>query len=385
MSTTSFTGPLTGIKVVDLSKILAGPYATMSLADMGAEVIKIEHPDGGDPTRAWGPPFLGDDSTYFLAINRNKRSVTVDLKSSEGQDYIFELLEDADVVVENFRPGSNLQEIFDYKLLSERFPHLVVLHISAFGDHGPLKDEPGYDMIAQAAGGVMSLTGEEDGPPAKTGYAIGDLGASVFGTIGLLAALVERERTGRGQYVTTSLYESQLALHINWASNYFATGEDPHRMGSKHPNLAPYQAYKAADTYFVIAVGNDEMWQRLCQVLERDDLATDTRLATNRGRVVHREYMNQELEATLGTQSAEAWCDTLKSAGVPVSPIRTIAEVYDHPQTHALNMVQTVEHPVIGELKQVAFPVNFRGQRPPVTVAPPVLDGQATQLQTESV
>lgn len=385
MNTTSFTGPLAGIKVVDLSKILAGPYATMSLADMGAEVIKIEHPDGGDPTRAWGPPFLGDDSTYFLAINRNKKSVTVDLKSPEGQDFIFSLLENADVVVENFRPGSSLQKVFDYKLLSERFPHLVVLHISAFGDHGPLKDEPGYDMIAQAAGGVMSLTGEEDGPPAKTGYAIGDLGASVFGTIGLLAALVERERTGQGQYVTTSLYESQLALHINWASNYFATGKDPHRMGSKHPNLAPYQAYKAADTYFVIAVGNDDMWQRLCRVLERDDLATDTRLAINQGRVVHRDYMNQELEKTLGVQTAEAWCDTLKSAGIPVSPIRSIAEVYDHPQTHALNMVQTVNHPVIGELKQVAFPVNFRGQRPPVTVAPPVLDEQASSLQTEAV
>lgn len=381
MTTSEFTGPLHGIKVVDLSKILAGPYATMSLADMGAEVIKIEHPDGGDPTRAWGPPFMGDDSTYFLAINRNKQSVTVDLKSQEGQDYIFSLLEDADVVVENFRPDSSLQQIFDYKQLSERFPHLVVLHISAFGDHGPLKDEPGYDMIAQAAGGVMSLTGEEDGPPAKTGYAIGDLGASVFGTIGLLAALVERERTGRGQYVTTSLYESQLALHINWASNYFATGNDPHRMGSKHPNLAPYQAYKAADTYFVIAVGNDAMWQRLCQVLGRDDLADEERLSTNRGRVVNRKYMNDELEKTLSARPANEWCDILKAAEVPVSPIRTLAEVYDHPQTHALNMVQTVQHPVIGELKQVAFPVNFGGQRPPVKVAPPVLGDTAVQAQ----
>lgn len=385
MSTTEFQGPLNGIKVVDLSKILAGPYATMSLADMGAEVIKVEHPDGGDPTRAWGPPFLGDDSTYFLAINRNKQSVTVDLKSAEGQEYIFSLLEDTDVVVENFRPDSSLQKIFDYKELSERFPHLVVLHISAFGDHGPLKDEPGYDMIAQAAGGVMSLTGEEDGPPAKTGYAIGDLGASVFGTIGLLAALVERERTGQGQYVTTSLYESQLAMHINWASNYFATGKDPHRMGSKHPNLAPYQAYKAADTYFVIAVGNDAMWQRLCMVLGRADLAHDEQLATNRGRVVNRDYMNMELEKTLAARTAADWVEILKASEVPVSPIRTLAEVYDHPQTHALEMVQTVDHPVIGELKQVAFPVNFRGQRPPVTVAPPVLGEQDARAESHTV
>lgn len=384
MSSKGFTGPLDGIKVVDLSKILAGPYATMSLADMGAEVIKVEHPEGGDPTRAWGPPFLGEDSTYFLAINRNKKSVTVNLKSEEGQDYIFSLFEDADVVVENFRPDSSLQKIFDYQVLSERFPHLVILHISAFGDQGPLKDEPGYDMIAQAAGGMMSLTGEADGPPAKAGYAIGDLGASIFGTIGLLAALVERERTGQGQYVTTSLYESQLALHINWASNYFATGEDPHRMGSKHPNLAPYQAYKAADTYLVIAVGNDKMWQRLCKVLGRHDLAAERHLSTNRDRVVNRNYMNAELEKTLAARSATDWVDILKASEVPASPIRTLAEVYAHPQTHALEMVQTVEHPVIGELKQVAFPVNFRGQRPPVKVAPPVLGQQDAYAETRS-
>ena len=187
--------PLAGIKVVDLSKILAGPYVTMSLADLGAEVIKIEHPDGGDPTRGWGPPFVGDDATYYLAINRGKKSVSLDLKSEEGQHVVHQLLADADVVVDNFRPGSSLERIFDYRALSKRYPRLVVLHISAFGDDGPLRDEPGYDMIAQAAGGLMSLTGEPDGAPMRAGYAMGDLGAALFGLIGLLAALVERSRT----------------------------------------------------------------------------------------------------------------------------------------------------------------------------------------------
>ncbi|KAB2585680.1 formyl-CoA transferase, partial [Rhodococcus erythropolis] len=243
--------PLAGVRVLDLSKILAGPYATMSLADLGADVTKIEHPEGGDPTRSWGPPFVGVDAAYYLAINRGKKSVTIDLKSTEGQEIIHRMLEETDVVVENFKPGSGLQKIFDYQALSERYPHLITLHISAFGEEGPLRDEPGYDMIAQAAGGLMSLTGEPGGAPMKSGFALGDLGAALFGLVGVLAALVERGRTGRGQYVTTSLYECQLAMHVNWATSYFATGERPTALGSGHPNLAPYQAFPASDGYFV--------------------------------------------------------------------------------------------------------------------------------------
>lgn len=245
--------PLAGIRVVDLSKILAGPYVTMSLADLGADVIKVEHPDGGDPTRRWGPPFNGPDAAYYLAANRGKRSVTLDLKSPDGQEAAHRLIAEADVVVENFRPGSALQEEFRYDRLSEAHPRLVVLHISAFGESGPLRSEPGYDMVAQAAAGLMSLTGEPQGPPVKAGYAMGDLGAALFGTIGVVSALVERARTGHGQYLTTSLYESQLALHINWATSYFATGETPTRLGSGHPSLVPYQAYPASDGHFVIA------------------------------------------------------------------------------------------------------------------------------------
>lgn len=379
-SAASFAGPLAGVRVVDLSKILAGPYATMSLADLGAEVIKIEHPEGGDPTRSWGPPALGDDATYFHAANHGKKSVTIDLKSDEGQAHVHRMLADADVLVENFRPGSSLQRIFDYRELSEQYPQLVVLHISAFGDHGPMRDEPGYDMIAQAAGGLMSLTGEPGGAPMKAGFAMGDLGAGLFGVIGIVSALFERSRTGRGQYLTTSLYEGQLALHVNWATNYFADGRRPEALGSGHPNLVPYQAYPAEDGYFVIAIGNDALWQRLCTTIGRDDLAQDERLAQNRGRVVEREYVNAELTRTLGTRSVEHWCSLFSDKGIPASPIKHLDEVYNDPQTEALGMVQTVEHPRIGPMRQVAFPVNFNGVRPPVRSAPPVLGADTGEI-----
>ncbi|MBO1333170.1 CaiB/BaiF CoA-transferase family protein [Streptomyces sp. VRA16 Mangrove soil] len=365
--------PLAGIKVVDLSKILAGPYATMSLADLGADVTKVEHPEGGDPTRRWGPPFQGEDATYYLAANRNKRSVTLDLKSDAGRAAVHRMLADADVMVENFRPGSTLARVFDYRELTDRYPRLVVLHISAFGETGPLRDEPGYDMVAQAAAGLMSLTGEPDGPPVKAGFAMGDLGAALFGLIGITSALVERARTGRGQYVTTSLYETQLALHTNWATAHFATGERPTRLGSGHPSLVPYQAYEAADGHFVIAVGSDALFRRLCAALDLPALADDARFVTNAARVTNRDALNAQLTAALGGRTVGEWCDILKAAGVPAAPIRHLDEVYTCPQTAALGMVQEVEHPVAGTVRQVAFPVSFNGVRPAVRTAPPTL------------
>lgn len=383
MSEQPAAAPLAGIKVVDLSKILAGPYVTMSLADLGADVIKVEHPDGGDPTRGWGPPFNGPDATYYLAANRGKRSVTLDLKSPQGQEAVHRLLATADVVVENFRPGSSLARAFDYKDLSARYPRLVLLHISAFGDHGPLRDEPGYDMIAQASAGLMSLTGEPDGPPVKAGYAMGDLAAALFGLIGVTSALVERERTGRGQYVTTSLYESQLALHINWATGYFATGERPGRLGSGHPSLVPYQAYPAADGHFVIAVGNDALFRRLCAALRNPQWADDPRFVTNRDRVANRAALNAKLQAVLVDDTVAHWCALLGSEGVPVTPIRHLDEVYDCPQTEALGMLQSVDHPAIGPLRQIAFPVTFRGERPPMRTAPPTLGQHSHDVLTE--
>ncbi|WP_020110616.1 CaiB/BaiF CoA transferase family protein [Rhodococcus sp. 114MFTsu3.1] len=372
--------PLAGIKVLDLSKILAGPYATMSLGDLGAEVTKIEHPDGGDPTRAWGPPFVGDDAAYYLAINRGKKSVTVDLKSDEGQAVIHRMLAESDIVVENFKPGSGLQKIFDYRALSEQHPHLIVLHISAFGDEGPLRDEPGYDILAQAAGGLMSLTGEPGGAPVKAGFAMGDLGAGLFGTIGILAALHERSRTGRGQYVTTSLYECQLALHVNWATSYFATRERPVAMGSAHLNLVPYQAFPASDGHFVVAVGNDTQWGQLCRAIGRDDLGEDPRFLRNRDRVDNRDALEKELSSVFVTASVEYWCSQLNAHAVPVSPILHLDEIYEHPHTAALGMVSTVQHPSIGPLEQVASPISFGGVRPTMASAPPELGADTDEV-----
>ncbi|MFJ9818478.1 CaiB/BaiF CoA transferase family protein [Streptomyces sp. NPDC101151] len=375
--------PLAGIRVVDLSKILAGPYATMTLADLGADVIKVEHPDGGDPTRSWGPPFNGPDATYYLAANRSKRSVTLDLKTPAGQEAAHRLLDTADVMVENFRPGSSLARAFAYDRLRERHPRLVVLHISAFGEHGPLRDEPGYDMVAQAAAGLMSLTGEPDGAPVRAGSAIGDLAASLFGTIGVVAALLERASTGRGRYVTTSLYESLLALHINWATGYFATGERPRRLGSGHPSLTPYQACRAADGYFVIAVGNDAQFRHLAKALERPEWADDPRYCTNRARVEHRGPLETELHSVLAGGTVEHWCTLLKGVGVPVTPIRSLDEVLTSEQTDALGIVRTVDHPQTGPLQQIACPVSFDGVRPPVRSAPPTLGQHSRHVLTE--
>jgi crotonobetainyl-CoA:carnitine CoA-transferase CaiB-like acyl-CoA transferase len=371
------------VRVVDLSKILAGPYVTMCLSDLGADVIKVEHPDGGDPTRQWGPPFQNGESTYFLAINRNKRSVCLDLKSDEGRAAVHRLLADADVMVENFRPGSSLARDFAYQELCERYPRLVVLHISAFGEKGPLRDEPGYDMVAQAAGGLMSLTGEPGGPPVKSGWAMGDLGAAVFGLSGVLAALYQRERTGRGQCVTTSLFEAQFGFHINWATGMFATGQPPMRLGSAHPSLMPYQGYAARDGHIVVAVGNDRQFAQLCEAIGRADLASDPRFATNRARVIHREELNAVLEPALRRQDCAYWSEELGARGVPVAPVQTLDETYASPQTAALELVGTIEHPTLGALRQVRFPVSFGGRRPVLRSAPPTLGQHSAEVLDE--
>ncbi|MFD7650799.1 CaiB/BaiF CoA transferase family protein [Streptomyces albidoflavus] len=347
-------------------------------------LVKVEHPDGGDPTRRWGPPFQGDDATYYLAANRNKRSLTLDLTTERGQEAAHRLLARADIAVENFRPGSSLSRTFAYQELSARHPHLVVLHLSAFGEQGPLAGEPGYDMTAQAAAGLMSLTGEPDGPPVKAGYAIGDLGAALFGLAGVTAALVERARTGKGQYLTTSLYESQLALHVNWATAHFATGERPTRLGSGHPSLVPYQAYATADGHLVVAVGNDALFRSLVAALGLPALADDPRFTTNSARVTHRDALNAHLEPLLATRPTAHWSALLQEAGVPAAPVRHLDEVYASPQTEALGMVRTVDHPATGgPLRQVAFPVSFQGVRPPVRTAPPALGEHSAEILTE--
>lgn len=371
-------GMLTGIKVLDLSRILSGPYITMSLGDLGAEVIKVEEPGKGDDTRRWGPPFIGQDSTYYLAVNRNKQSIAVDLKHPEGRALVYEMAKQADIVVENFRAQTRDRLGLDYESLKAQNPSLIVLHISAFGESGPDTNRPGYDILAQASAGLMSLTGEPDGPPAKAGFAMADLGAAMFGLSGILAALVHRERTGEGQYIATSLYETQLAFHVNWAMNYFATGETPKPMGSAHPNLAPYQAYEAADGYFVIACGNDTLWGRICDVIGKPEWKDDPRYCTNATRVENRLELERELTDVLRTESVSHWVDSFDRVGAPSGRIMNLHDIYtDNEQTDALGIVQTVEHPVAGVLRQIAFPVHFSTESAAIYSAPPLL-GQHT-------
>jgi crotonobetainyl-CoA:carnitine CoA-transferase CaiB-like acyl-CoA transferase len=377
MDTSPNPAPLKGVLVLELSKILAGPFVSQCLSDMGADVIKIEHPNGGDPTRKWGPPFAGADATYNLAINRNKKSVTLDLTSDDGRQTLHRLLERADVVIDNFRPGSSLARELHGADLVKKHPHVVALHLSAFGDDGPLRDEPGYDMVAQAAAGLMSLTGEPDGPPVKAAFPFGDLGAAMFGLAGVLAALYERTKTGRGQYVTTSLFESQLAFHAGFATNFFATGVNPPRLGSGHPSLVPYQVYPTKDGYLVIAVGNDRQFSALCRVLGVPDAGSGADFATNADRVRNRDRLNALIERRLSTDTTEQWHHHLRDAGVPSTPVQTLAEVYESEQTAALGMITTVDRPVTGPIKQIAFPVTFDGHRPRIRTAPPIL-GQHT-------
>ncbi|MBV8152056.1 MAG: CoA transferase [Candidatus Eremiobacteraeota bacterium] len=371
-------GPFSGIRVLDLSRILAGPYLTMMLGDLGADVVKVEEPLKGDDTRRWGPPFVGEDAAYYLAINRSKRSIAVDLRSGEGREVILALARTADVVVENFRAGVIERLGLGYETLRSQNPKLVMLRISGFGEAGPLQGAAAMDLIAQAYGGVMSLTGVEDGPPLKAGFAVADLTAGLFGFGAIAAALYARERTGEGQYLTTSLFECQLALHINWAQSFFLDGAVPHAMGSQHPALAPYQAFEASDGSFVLAVGNESLWKKFCDALDFRDLFADARFASMALRNTNRAALEAALTPRFAAQRRAHWIAALESAGVPVAPVLDLAEIYEHPQVGALGAVQTVHHPIGGALKQVRYPVHFARQPAAMSAAPP-LRGQHTR------
>jgi crotonobetainyl-CoA:carnitine CoA-transferase CaiB-like acyl-CoA transferase len=375
--------PLDGVQVVDLSSSLAGPYLAMCLGDMGADVIKVENPGSGDMTRQWSPPDVAGESGFFLATNRNKRSIALDLKAEAGRDLLLELVEGSDVVVDNFRPDSALHQALSYEVLSRDNPALVMVHLSAFGETGPWRDRPGYDLVAQATAGLMSVTGEPDGQPLRAGFSIADLAAGLFGLAGVLAALVERTRTGRGRYVTTSLFEAQLGLHVNAAMNMFLSGQVPGRLGSAHPNLAPYQAFRAQDGHLVIAAGNDRLYQRLCAALGHAELADDHRFRTNPDRVTHRRELVERLEKILSERTVDDWCTLLEEHGVPVAPILNIGQVYAHPHTRALGILRSVQHAIAGQIPQVASPLSLDGERLAPRAAPPTLGQHTTDILTE--
>jgi crotonobetainyl-CoA:carnitine CoA-transferase CaiB-like acyl-CoA transferase len=365
---------LDGITVLDLTRVLSGPYCTMLLADMGARVIKIEQPGRGDDTRAWGPPFLEGESAYFLSINRNKESVTLDFKHPDGRAILDRLLAASDVVVENFRPGTLARVGLDYASLAARHPRLVYASISGFGHTGPRREEPGYDAVMQGEGGLMSITGAADGPPYRLGVAIADITSGMFAAYGVAAALVARERTGRGQMVDLAMLDSVVALLTYQAGNYFASGRVPTRLGNRHPSIVPYETFAASDGDFVLAVGNDEQWRRFCAAA---GLEPDERFATNRQRVTGYEEFRPIVADRLRTRTRNDWIEALTAAGVPCGSVRNLQEVFDDPQLAARAMITEIEHATIGPLRTLGVPVKLSETPGEVRRPPPTL-GQHT-------
>ncbi|MEJ2209661.1 MAG: CoA transferase [Anaerolineae bacterium] len=376
--------PLEGLRIVDLTRALAGPFCTMMLGDLGADVIKVERPGHGDESRGWGPPFVGEpygpypgESAYFLAANRNKRSITVNLKSSAGQEIVRRLAAGADALVENFRTGTLDEMGLGYEALRAVNPRLVYCSISGYGRSGPYARRPGYDFVIQAEGGMMGITGPEEGPPYRVGIPIVDITAGMFAATAILAALRARDLTGEGQWVDLSLLDSQAALLTNVASNYLIGGQEPRRLGNAHPNITPYEAFRARDRWFALAAANNRQWAALCSVLERPDLVTDPRFADNGARVAHRAELRAVLAEAFGTRDAGEWLDALRQAGLPCGPINTVPEVFDHPQAEAREMVLETEHPTAGRLRFPGFPYKL-SETPAALRQPPPRLGQHT-------
>jgi formyl-CoA transferase len=350
--------PLHGIRVLDLSRVLAGPYCTMVLGDLGAEVVKVESPEG-DETRGWGPPFAKGESAYYLCVNRNKRSIVVDFKTRAGLNMIHELVKQSDVLVENFRPGTLARFSLGFESVSEINPALVYCSITGFGQTGPLRDKPGYDFMIQAMGGLMSITGEPAGEPMKAGVAVTDLFAGQNAVIAILAALQARTHTGRGQHLDISLFDSQVAMLANIASNYLISGDLPKRYGNAHANIVPYQSFQASDDWFVLAVGNDRQFEKLCDVIGKLELAQDVRFMTNADRVKHRQELISRLKPIFLTRAATEWLVMLEEAGIPCGPINTLDKVFSRPQVEAREMLVHMKHLEIGDLRLVGSPLKF--------------------------
>jgi formyl-CoA transferase/CoA:oxalate CoA-transferase len=369
--------PLDGLTVLDFSRVLAGPYCTMQLADLGARVIKIEQPGRGDDTRAWGPPFIGGESAYFLSVNRNKESLALDLKHPAARPAIDTLLSRADVLVENFRPGTMERLGLGYDAVAARHTGLVYCSISGFGQNGPRSLEPGYDAMMQAEAGLMSITGAADGPPFRLGVAIGDIATGMFAVQGILAALLARFRTGRGQRVDIAMLDAVTALLSYQASSALATGDTPVRMGNRHPSIAPYDTFAAADGEFVLSVGNDDQFRRLAIVLERPALADDRRYLTNADRVVNADALRRDLSALLSHWRRDDVLAALKRAGVPGAAVRTVIQALADPQLAARDMIVPLEHVSAGTIRVLGTPLKLSETPAAIRTPPPTL-GQHT-------
>ena len=368
---------LDGVTVLDLTRVLSGPYCTMMLADMGARVIKVEQPGKGDDTRAWGPPFQEGESAYFLSINRNKESITLNLKHPDGRRVLDALIERADVLVENFRPGTLDRMGLGYAEVSARRPDLVYCSISGFGQTGPRRHEPGYDAVMQGEGGLMSITGSSDGPGYRLGVAIADIASGMFSAYGVAVALLARHRTGRGQLVDVGMLDAVAALLTYQAGIYFATETAPPRLGNRHPTIVPYETLEAADGDLVVAAGNDQLWRTFCGVLQLDTLADDPRFRTNKDRVAAHDELRPLLVERLRTRPVAEWLAQLKEAGVPCGGVRDLDDLFTDPQIIERAMIVALEHPIAGVIRQLGVPVKLSATPGGVRTAPPVL-GQHT-------
>jgi crotonobetainyl-CoA:carnitine CoA-transferase CaiB-like acyl-CoA transferase len=389
-------GPLGHVRVLELSRVLAGPWAAQTLADLGASVIKIERPGAGDDTRAYAPPYArtsdgaqSSESAYFLSTNRGKRSVTIDFTRPEGQKLVQALAAKSDVVIENFKVDGLTKYGLDYASLQALNPGLVYCSITGFGQTGPYRHKPGYDFMIQGIGGLMSITGEPDQPtgggPVKVGVAVADVFTGLYATIAILGALAHRDRTGAGQHIDLALLDTQVAVLANQAMNYLVTGVAPQRLGNSHPNIVPYQVFATSDGYIIVAVGNETQFARMCEVIGRPDLASDERFATNAARVNHRGEIVAILHGIFVTRTMRDWLDALERVGVPCGPINTIADVFADPQVQARGLRIDLPHPAIGTVPSVANPIKYSATPISYRSAPPMLGADTDEVLREMV
>lgn len=372
------TNPLDGVKVLDLTRVLAGPLSTMLLGDLGADVIKVEQPGKGDDTRGWGPPFLNGESAYFMGLNRNKRSLTLNAQSEEGREILGGLLADADVVIDNFRLGTMERWGFDDDWFERNAPQVVRCSITGYGSSGPKAGEPGYDFILQAETGLMSITGDEDGEPMKIGVALVDVCTGLLAAISACSGLAQRNATGRGQRFEVNLHDTGLAMLVNVASNFLVTGAAPRRYGNGHPNIVPYRTFRTSDGELAVAVGNDVQFAKLADVVGHPEWAEDPRFQRNAGRVENRDLVDAMVNEALMTDTRAHWTTALHAAGIPVGPINSVAEALTSPQTTGRGMIVDVEHPVTGALRLLGSPLRWGDAPAPVRYPPPLL-GEHTE------
>jgi crotonobetainyl-CoA:carnitine CoA-transferase CaiB-like acyl-CoA transferase len=386
--------PLAGVRVLDLSRVLAGPWCTQTLADLGADVIKVERPGAGDDTRGWGPPFLKDrdgqdtaEAAYYLGTNRNKRSITVDIAKPEGQALIREMARQCDVFIENFKVGDMARYGLDSERLLAENPRLVYCSITGFGQTGPYRDRAGYDYAIQGLGGLMSVTGERDdrpgGGPQKVGVAVADLFTGMYATVAILAALRHRDQTGRGQAIDMALLDAQVAMLANLGANYLVTGVAPKRVGNAHVNIVPYQVFEVADGHLILAVGNDTQYAKFCEIAGCPELAADPRFQKNADRVRHREVLVPLLAERMKQRGKRDWLQALEAAKVPCGPINSLDEVFADPQVRERDMTVTVPHPLSGELKLVGSPMKFSETPVQVRRPPPLLGEHTAEVLAE--